>query len=870
MARRAYVLPPIWRELIQSCRQTVAACYYPGYFAAHELTSSTLETFMKNAARDTGVTGRSRQSLKYAIEHDLNLIKQNASLSALVQCPLWPEGISQKPFFSPAHDIDAIVKFDRSFSSWRDWYLLRLSGKFSFFKERQIALLPVEILAQGVTETNRRVSEILLGRARRPLNRVRAIFLGHGDAGKTSLIHALHGEQVIAGDQAMTRGVNISTRVHSDDAAVNITETREPSNLTVHYWDFGGQVMVHHTHQFFLRSNCLYVIVIDGRRNERASEDARYWLEHVRAYANDAPVLLVGNKVDLAPVHIDTFSLKQLFPNIVDFYPLSCTGASDTYRAEFRRFRRDFFKWLGGPVLTRQALLTTAEHDILHTTQVEAQNAPFLDLSRFRALCDEHHIQAEGGSSDQLLDLFDKLGIVVHFADIPSLDGLLLNPEWLTRAVYEIMYSYTLKAENGYLTRSAASDILSSKDVVDHQGRILRYSDRQVDFVLQSMKRFHLLFSTASDPDNMVVPALLPSEQPDNNFDRTAAYSFRIRFEGFMPAHVLPTLIVDRSQEIYREQVWRFGVRLKAKASRAEAMVQADEHARTLTIWIGGDDAQEYLGVLRDRIYQSLGKMTHLRYFEEIYLPAEAAIGDRFADGSWENYRQIRAALWERRDVAVVSLPFFATNARQYDLLRIRNLLPKTHEKIKILYLASNPMDTTRLDLEEELRAIQRELRSTKLRDRIEFVARFAVRPDDLILYIREEQPHIVHFSGHGSRDGIVLRTDRETALTVNGGALGRFLSGRGVDLLVLSSCYSEDQLRTIGPAVKAIIGTTTTLNDEAALRFAVAFYRSIGAGLSVGEAFRDGKDAATLHGLEDVFVGLGELDLIPLATLDT
>ena len=62
---------------------------------------------------------------------------------------------------------------------------------------------------------------------------------------------------------------------------------------------------------------------------------------------------------------------------------------------------------------------------------------------------------------------------------------------------------------------------------------------------------------------------------------------------------------------------------------------------------------------------------------------------------------------------------------------------------------------------------------------------------------------------------------------------------------------------------MKTVVGTTDAVGDEAARRFTVAFYRSLGNGLSVREAFRDGSDAVALHGLVDVFNSGGNLELV-------
>jgi CHAT domain-containing protein len=182
---------------------------------------------------------------------------------------------------------------------------------------------------------------------------------------------------------------------------------------------------------------------------------------------------------------------------------------------------------------------------------------------------------------------------------------------------------------------------------------------------------------------------------------------------------------------------------------------------------------------------------------------------------------------------------------------------------MRILFLAANPRDTTQLDLEEELRDLERELHGVKFRDSIELIARHAVRPDDLVRHVRAKRPNVIHFSGHGSAVGIVLRNDSGGYHEVEGRALKRFLEGRGVDLVVLNACHSKNQADTIRGAVKTVIGTTAEVDDEAARRFSVAFYRSLGDGLSVGEAFRDGGDAVALHGLGDVFHSDGKVDLV-------
>ena len=100
--------------------------------------------------------------------------------------------------------------------------------------------------------------------------------------------------------------------------------------------------------------------------------------------------------------------------------------------------------------------------------------------------------------------------------------------------------------------------------------------------------------------------------------------------------------------------------------------------------------------------------------------------------------------------------------------------LGRRHDSIRqktarILFLASNPETTSPLDIEEELRSLESELRGVHFRDQIVLTAGHAVRPDDLIRLLRRDRPTIVHFSGHGSPEGIVLHGFRASK------SLGRY-----------------------------------------------------------------------------------------------
>ena len=81
-----------------------------------------------------------------------------------------------------------------------------------------------------------------------------------------------------------------------------------------------------------------------------------------------------------------------------------------------------------------------------------------------------------------------------------------------------------------------------------------------------------------------------------------------------------------------------------------------------------------------------------------------------------------------------------------------------------ILLLAANPKDTKRIRLDEEQRRIEQALERGKKRDEFRLVSKWAVTDDDLRRAILENEPDIVHFSGHGN--GLGLEFENELGVT--------------------------------------------------------------------------------------------------------
>jgi len=179
----------------------------------------------------------------------------------------------------------------------------------------------------------------------------------------------------------------------------------------------------------------------------------------------------------------------------------------------------------------------------------------------------------------------------------------------------------------------------------------------------------------------------------------------------------------------------------------------------------------------------------------------------------------------------------------------------KNSKKVKALFLASNPKGTTHLELDREIREITEKIRAAEYRDSIDLISAWAVRPDDLLQLLNQHRPQIVHFSGHGIDSGEIILTDsRGEPKPVNPAAIkALFLALKGdTRVVILNACYSKTQAEAITQVIDCAIGMNDAIGDEAAIAFAASFYRAIGFGLSIKQAFDQGIVVLLLEGIPE------------------
>ena len=125
-------------------------------------------------------------------------------------------------------------------------------------------------------------------RGSEPYYKMKMMIVGYANRGKSTLVARLQGVDI--GNLA-TVGIDLTEWSYSPSML-------SKQKFTFQIWDFGGQKEYYATHQCFLSTRSLYIVVwrvIDG---EAGIEELKMWLDNIAARAPQSPVLIVGTFLD--------------------------------------------------------------------------------------------------------------------------------------------------------------------------------------------------------------------------------------------------------------------------------------------------------------------------------------------------------------------------------------------------------------------------------------------------------------------------------------------------------------------------------------------------------------------------------------------
>ena len=391
---------------------------------------------------------------------------------------------------------------------------------------------------------------------KKPLHEAKMLLVGQGSVGKTSLK-----ERLIRNKYDPRR--NKTDGIDIEDWTIKV----DGRQLQVNIWDFGGQEIMHSTHQFFLTKRSLYVLVLDATLGEEENR-IEYWLKIIQSFGKDSPVIIVGNKADQHPLDIDRRGLQNKYPQIKAFVETSCEKNTGIEKLE--------------EVIKKE--INQLEHidDQLPLTwfnikqKLEGLDKDYIPYSEYELLCATEGVEEEDSQSTLIQFLHD-LGVVLNFKDDDRLqDTHVLNPEWVTNGVYKILNDYQLIVEEkGILAREMLARILNRRD----------YPKNKHLFIIDMMRKFELCFDVEPDKQ-FLIPDILPKEEPyTGEWNNTLAFEYHYLV---LPSSIISRFIVRMSNLIYERNYWRSGVILENEGNKA--LVKADREDKKIIIRVNGPE----------------------------------------------------------------------------------------------------------------------------------------------------------------------------------------------------------------------------------------------------------------------------------------
>ncbi len=178
--------------------------------------------------------------------------------------------------------------------------------------------------------------------------------------------------------------------------------------------------------------------------------------------------------------------------------------------------------------------------------------------------------------------------------------------------------------------------------------------------------------------------------------------------------------------------------------------------------------------------------------------------------------------------------------------------LEKPTQRIQALFLTANPVGTSFIDVDKEIREITENIRMAEDRELIDAIPILAVRVKDLVHALNTYSPNIIQISSHGTYTGeLVFLNKDDSPTTIKAKYLRDLIesTGKPVKIMILNACYSSRQAKPISEIVDFVIANRTAVSDEAAIIFSSTFYGALCHGLTLKKSFDQAISVLKLQG---------------------
>jgi internalin A len=445
------------------------------------------------------------------------------------------------------------------------------------------------------------------------LYEAKLLLVGEGNVGKTSLVAALRGAPFVD-NRPTTHGIEIWP--------LTFPHPELDQDMTLSTWDFGGQEVYRVSHQFFFTKRALYLMVWNARQGHEQDE-VEAWLRRIRLRTGgDVRVIVVATHCDERLPELDYPHLQQVFQKMLagsfDVDNFTRSGIAELRDAIARQASR--LPQMGQFLSPRWI---AARDEILSWKQSDPQ----ILFEDFAQACARHDVI--GREVVTLAGLMHDLGQIVYYAEDEGLkDIVVLNPEWLTKAISYVLEDQATRDAAGVLDHARLKEIWQDRsDGPSYPAKYHRY-------FLRLMEKFDISYRIEDDELHSIVAQLVPHERSELPWryqsqppEGTRVLALVCRLSEPAPG-LIPWLTV-RHHDSSTGRHWRRGVFLRhpIAAYDSEALIELRGPAE-LVVEVRAPSPDLFFSVLRDSIeYLIRRRWPGLDYQLLIPCPGQSAPG---------------------------------------------------------------------------------------------------------------------------------------------------------------------------------------------------------------------------------------------------
>ncbi len=340
---------------------------------------------------------------------------------------------------------------------------------------------------------------------------------------------------------------------------------------------------MHGTHRFFMTERALYLVLISGREGTE-DHDAEYWLSMVRSFAGDVPIIVLLNKWSDYRFELNRELLREKYGRNLAFVETdSSTGHGIV---SLREQITQFATMLPG----LRSAWPMAWWRIKDELPRKKKN--WMTFDDFLAFCQERGV-AEHKEQEALAESLHDLGLMLSYRQDEALSDFgVLNPQWVTKGIYEMLNSPILRDAGGEFTVKTFGEVLPART----------YPEKLHSYLLALMRKFRLCLPLDEKGEKYLIPELLTKEEPklDSKFPPDKCLGFIYSYGAVLPEGLLSRFVVETYVHRDPKRTWRTGVVLER--ANCSALIRGDVQGRTVTIRVNGlgNGRRELLGIIRE------------------------------------------------------------------------------------------------------------------------------------------------------------------------------------------------------------------------------------------------------------------------------